>query len=264
MRRYVSIIVGFAVTLVVTLIGEFALKLTDEGTYLVFVCGAMATLVVALLQVDLERKVDSSIAVLRDEIAWKFSMFENLEKIDDIKLRNDIYELVEQISKGKIPPNIAATRTRSLLSGAARKMQTSYYAPQVGRLLEWKSHARQRTYFEGNVAALARGVKIERNFLLRKSEAMPEGKWDKDVQEVLREQMECGIEVRILWLEDLDVRGPRFDVEQEFAIFDDKEVMIVSRKYGNTLFRLPSERVAEYKEIFAEQLKYTVALSALL
>ncbi|WP_124820203.1 hypothetical protein [Micromonospora ureilytica] len=252
------------VTLVVTLIGEFVLKLTDEGTYFVFVCGAMATVVVALLQIEIDKKVDSSLAALRSEMVWKSALYEHLEKVDDVDLRKDIYELVEQIGKGKIPPHITATRSRSLLSKVSRSMKTSYYAPDVNRMREWRSHSRQRTYFEGNISAVSRGVRIERTFLIRRADAMPQGKWDDEIEAILKEQIECGIEVRVLWLEDLEIRGPRFDVEQEFAIFDDREVMIVSPRYGNSLYRLPSERVAEYKEVFGEQLKYTVAASSII
>jgi len=253
-KQYTLALVSFIATLILTLVGGFVLKLSNEGTYLTFAIGTMVTLAAMLLKKDLEES-------LQNEVIRRLKIYECLEEINDPKLREDIYELVEQTSKGKIPSTIVPTRSRYLLENVKKSILASNYAPDAENIYAWEDHTRRKTFFEGYVRAIKRGVKVEHTLVVKKEQIISNGKWDQKALSIFKKQSAAGVDVRILLSEDLIGRLLAGNLEQDFVIFDNEEVFVIDRKYGNQLYRLPSEKVKEYKDIFAQQLKFTRTLA---
>ena len=264
LREYALAMVGFIATLILTLIAEFVLKLSDEGTYLTFAMGAFVTLAITLLEKNLEKRVGEAESAIEGEISQKLELYKLLASIDDPRLQSQVIQLAKELSKGEIPHHITALRSRELLASVQTTLWASEYAKTSEGVYEFEDNTRRKTWYDGALQALRRGVVVEQIFILQKSSVINDGQWDQRALRILKEIASAGIAIRVLWLEELGGRPPLKNLVQDFAIFDGKEVVVEESRYSTRTYRAPSERVQEYQEIFEEQRKFSQSLGQLL
>lgn len=249
-REHATALVTFLATAVLTLISEFVLNLSREGTYITFATGSLIALGTTVLKAEVVREI-------KGEFGGVLSLYDTLSKVEDEGVREWVYDLAKQFSRGELPPYVAAVYSRRLIAEVKETLQTSDYSPDPGAIAAWTDSPRYKTWFAANLEAMDRGVRIERVFVLRKQEAMSGGQWDDRVRSILQQHYDAGIEVRVLWVEDL-VGGPaQRNLEQNFAIYDSREVLVQDGRTTTRIFRPPSEKVAEYRAIYEEQKKYS-------
>lgn len=249
-REHATALVTFLATLVLTLLGEFALNLSPESTYITFAVGTLIALSAAVLKAEVLREI-------KGEFGKILSLYDTLSQVEDEGVREWVYELAKQFSRGELPPYVSAIYSRRLIAEIKETLQTSDYSPDSGAIIAWNDNPRHKTWFAANLDAMKRGVRIERVFVLRKQEAMLSGQWDSRVREVLQQHYDAGVEVRVLWVEDL-ISGPaQRNLEQNFVIYDGREILVQEGRAATRIYRPPSEKVAEYKAIYEEQKKFS-------
>jgi hypothetical protein len=109
-------------------------------------------------------------------------------------------------------------------------------------------------YYQANLSALKRGVKIERLFLLRRGDII-NGTTGQVISpralKIMEEHQNKGIEVFVTWLESIDP-----ETAEDFIVFDDEEVVIsyplTEGKYYRLLTLHGSVSVRTYNKRFAE------------
>jgi hypothetical protein len=249
-KEYTMALVSLIVTLVLTLIAEYLLQLTPEGTYLTFAIGVMITLSTTLLEKELETKV-------REEISDRMELYHLITSIDDPELQCEVHQLAKTLSAGEIPPHIASIRSMQLWREVKYSVQASDYSERKETFYRWEG-ARLRRWYKLNQEALKRGVKIERIFILPRSEVVKGGVWDERVFDILQWQAKDNIEVRVLWIEDVTQGDlpPQRDVLKNLVIFDEEEVLETTR-IETRLYRTPSEKLSEYLATFKEQRRFS-------
>jgi len=90
----------------------------------------------------------------------------------------------------------------------------------------WDTRSVIIKYYQANIRALERGVKITRTFVLRRDQLQ-----DNDVQKMLRTHYEDGIEVKLVYRDELPAGGEAGwtkDCSYSFGVFDDRLVVDVS------------------------------------
>jgi hypothetical protein len=90
----------------------------------------------------------------------------------------------------------------------------------------WDTRGAIIKYYQANKRALERGVKIKRTFVMRR-EQLPEA----DVQKMLRTHYEDGIEVKVIYRDELPAGGEAGwaqDCSFNFGVYDDRLVVDVS------------------------------------
>jgi hypothetical protein len=126
----------------------------------------------------------------------------------------------------------------------------------------WDSRGALLNYYQANLRALERGVLVTRIFVLNREELT-----DAEVQKVLLHQLRDGIEVRIVYRDELptasDISGRDTASSYDFAIYDDKvatEVFSQPGKYFGCKTREP-DLVGNYQRLFdlIEHGSHTVA-----
>lgn len=240
-------ILSFGATLVLTLIAEFILSLSREGTYLTFAVGVTVTLAVSLLEKEIKRSIE---------------FYRRIAEIDDKELQTNIIEIVESISNGEIPPELASLRSRRIIKKTQKHLEVSDYQVKntLEGILKWEDDVSRKTWYDDTLEAIKRGVMIERHFILRRNEVLKNGSWDERALSILQKQSSDGIHVRILWIEDIEDRHPIRDLLQDFAIFDKKEILLETQFNRRWMYRTPSSKVKLYQEIFEEQKKFSLHL----
>lgn len=254
-REYVMAVISFIATLILTL-GAELLNFGRETSYLIFAIGTTITLTATLLEKELANK-------LEDDVSRTLDLYRQTKEIEDGELQSEIFKLAKSLSQGEVPPYIAAIRSTKLFERAKKTVYASDFNPLPKDILHWEN-SRLATWYKNGIDAVKRGVFLERIFILKKSDVLVNGKWDKDSLRILQKQSKDGIIIRILWIEEVtsgDVR-PQRDVLRNLVIFDETEVLITTQE--PRIFRLPSEKVREYIEIFEEQKKFSRTLDELL
>lgn len=254
-REYMMAIISFAATLLLILAAEL-LNLGRDISYLTFAFGTLLTLTATLLERQVENHLES-------EMSRNLDLYRLTKEIDDDELRSEVFKFVKNVSRGEIPPYIAAIRSTKLFERAKKTVHAADYNPSARDILRWES-SRLATWYKSGVDAVKRGVVVERIFILKKEEALKDGKWDKDILRTLQRQSKDGIKVRVLWIEEVttgDVR-PQRDVLRNLVTFDNAEVLITTQE--PQIFRLPSEKVQEFIDVFEEQKKFSRTLDEIL
>lgn len=257
LQSYTMALISFVATLMLTLIAEFVLDLTPEGTYLTFVVGTSITLATTMLEKNLEVQIE-------DRISRAFDLCQLISSIDDVALQHEVFKLAKSLSSGEVPPYITATRSVKLFKQADHSIYASDYNEDLQLTERWKG-SRLRRWYKLNLEAIKRGVVTERIFILRKSEVIDSNGWDEGTLSILQKQAEDGVLVKVLWIEDVisgDLR-PQRDVLKNLVIFDKEEVLETTR-IERRLYRFPSDEVSEALATFEEQRKFSRKLEDIL
>ena len=204
LQKYLTVLIGAFLTLLLSFVSDFVLSLSRETTWIIFSVGSVITITVSLL----EQKVVDTVS---DEIDAKIEVFSALARVKDPELYrlaqqalSDCLEKIKNYGDGIITlPDMAHMTNR--LSTCQESYQATFWVPTLQSLYALQDTSAGRSYYELNLQALKRGVKIERIFIFNKQDVLDEnGQFvDKRAKDILLGQSSDGVVVRVAWVDDL-------------------------------------------------------------
>lgn len=264
-KSRITPVLAFLFSLGLTLVSVYVVKATNELSFVVFATGATLTVALALMEEKLSLSLKQLEFNVKEDLARKLELYALLERIDDKELIGEVLNLARSLAVGEIPNYIASTRMPQLYTRSREYIYASNYSPTIEKLARWEENPRLRAIVESSRKIKTKGVKLTRTFILRRSEVFDDAsKWKTEALRVLRRQLNAGIDVRIIWLDDLKRENlpPRLPLDRNFTIFDGVEVLETTS--SQTLFRFPSVKVQEFLKVREEQLKYADSFERLL
>ena len=234
-----------------------------EAAYTIFGIGVLLSLVTYLLREDIEKT--------RSELLEQYHQSHELTfavaGISDPECQSKARELVASamrtislLQKGYIPMD----ETEFNLEGAKQMEQAVHHARIVDRITTgWDSRGALHNFYQANLRAIERGVKITRIFVVNR-----ENLAEPDFQKVLLTQYRNNINVRIAFHDELpsttNISNRDTDSSFDFSIYDDRVITDVFSKPGKYFGRKTSEpsEVAKYVHLYelVEHSSYAVAI----
>ncbi|MFC3450496.1 hypothetical protein [Amycolatopsis speibonae] len=257
-KNYTMALISALVTAVLGIIGDQVLKLDSANTFLVLATGTVVSVALGLIEHRLKSDQRALRTAITSEMGEKLALFRMLDSIDDEDLRSEILTLARRLSAGEVPSHIAAIRTPVLYERAKRSIYASNVGLTRARLYRWDQLARFRRIVEVSARRSKEGVELTRTFFLSRQEFLTsDGHWDERCYRILSAQADAGIEVRIVWVEDLELDNlpPHRKLVRDLTIFDGSEA--VDTTGVQVIYRYPSERLRDFLDIQKEQLKYS-------
>ena len=188
-----------------------------------------------------------------------------LGSIGDRDLEAQVIALARSLSRGELPPHVTATRTPVLYERARHWVYASNAAITAERLYQWEESPYLQRLVATNSRMVSEGVHFSRTFVLSKGEVIPNSEiWDERSLKVLTRQMDAGIEVRVIWAENIkdDILPPERRLAQNFTIFDGVEaVRTTDVQVG---YRAGSAGLRDLLIVRNEQFKYSRSLTEFL
>jgi hypothetical protein len=196
------------------------------AAFIIFGIGLLLSLATWLLRED--------IMEIRERLLDEYREFHELpdvmRKIEDpaciLKAREIIARVKRNMSllqRGYIPLD----ETEFMLEATKAADGTKRSLKSVNPLTPgWDTRGAIIKYYQANKRALERGVKITRTFVLRRGQLQ-----EDDVQKLLRTHYEDGIEVKVVYREDLPAGGEAGWAKEcsfNFGMYDDRLVVDVS------------------------------------
>jgi hypothetical protein len=234
-----------------------------EAAYTIFGIGVLLSLVTYLLREDIEKT--------RAELLEKYHQAHELTfaiaRINDPECQSKAQELmtsamrtISLLQQGYIPMD----ETEFYLEGAKQMEQAVHQAKMTDRITTgWDSRGALHNFYQANLRAIERGVKITRIFVVNR-----ENLAEPDLQKVLLTQCRNDIDVRIAFRDELpsatNISNRDTDSSFDFAIYDDRVITDVFSKPGKYFGRKTSEpvEVAKYLHLYelVEHSAYAVTL----
>ena len=256
--RIILPIISCFATVILTLIATYYVKLDKQGAFIIFATGTSITLGITLI----EQKIYSELSSIKEwtvkELKKIHELYKTIEEIDDEMLKGEVFSLAKSLCSGEVPAHITTVRVPSLYLNAKKSIYASNMSLKKEDLLRWSSNARFKQILETSRIKYQEGLILTRTFILSRSEVIKEGgAWDDQCKEILQTQVDAGIEIRVIWIEDLhsDNILPIQRIDRNFTIFDDTEAIDATN--SQVIFRLPSRRVYDFIKMQQEQLKYS-------
>ncbi|MBA4391244.1 MAG: hypothetical protein C0399_09925 [Syntrophus sp. (in: bacteria)] len=234
-----------------------------EAAYTIFGIGILLSLVTYLLRDDIGKT--------RGELLEQYHQAHELTfavaQISDPECRSKAHELMASamrsillLQQGYIPMD----ETEFNLEGAKQMGQTVHHAKMVDRITTgWDSRGALHNFYQANLRAIERGVKITRIFVVTR-----ENMAEPDFQKVLLAQYRSDIDVRIAFHDELpstaNISNRDTDSSFDFAIYDDRVITDVFSKPGKYFGRKTSEpmEVTKYLHLYelVEHSAYVVTM----
>jgi hypothetical protein len=234
-----------------------------EAAYTIFGIGILLSLVTYLLREDIEK----TRAELLEQYHQAHELTFAIAGISDPECQSKAHELmasvmrtVSLLQQGYIPMD----ETEFNLEGAKQMEQSSHHAKMVDRITTgWDSRGALHNFYQANLRAIERGVKITRIFVVNR-----ENLAEPDFQKVLLTQCRNDINVRIAFHDELpsttNISNRDTDSSFDFSIYDDRVITDVFSKPGKYFGRKTSEpvEVAKYLHLYelVEHSAYAVTL----
>lgn len=234
-----------------------------EAAYTIFGIGVLLSLGTYLLREDIEK----TRAELLEQYHQAHELTFAIARISDPECQSKAHELmmsamrtISLLQQGYIPMD----ETEFYLEGAKQMEQAVQRARVADRITTgWDSRGTLHNFYQANLRAIERGVKITRIFVVnRETLAEP------DFQKVLLTQCRNDIDVRIAFRDELpsatNISNRDTDSSFDFAIYDDRVITDVFSKPGKYFGRKTSEpvEVAKYLHLYelVEHSAYAVTL----
>ncbi|MCM2264446.1 MAG: hypothetical protein NDI73_04545 [Desulfuromonadales bacterium] len=222
-----------------------------EVAYVIFGVGILLSLATWLLREDIDRTKTELSAHYYQAHELTFA----LNSITDPECNTKAGELLEGMKKtiallqqGYVPLD----ESEFYLKGAKYAEESRFMVKAVDPITAgWDSRGALVNFYQSNLRALERGVQVKRIFVMNRDELQA-----ADVQRVLASQRRDGVDVRIVFRDELpatsDVGGRDAYRTCDFALYDDKvitEVFPQSGRFFGRKTRTPAE-VAKYLRMF--------------
>ena len=236
----------------------FHMVLHNEGAaYIVFGVGILLSLVTYLMREDVAKTKSDLLVQYQQVHAIPFA----LAQISDAECQIKAQELVSstlksiiQLQQGYIPQD----EMDFYLEGARQSDQTVHQIRAVDPLTSgWLTRAVLINFYQSNLRALERNVKVTRIFITSREEFC-----DPEVQKVLQAQHRDGVEVRLAFHDELpstiDFSGSDVYGSLDFAIYDDRAVTSVFPQIGKYYGRKTGQQaeIAKYMHLY-ERLEHS-------
>lgn len=234
-----------------------------EAAYTIFGIGVLLSLVTYLLREDIEKTRAELLEKYHQAHALTFA----IARISDPECQSKAHELmasamrtISLLQQGYIPMD----ETEFYLEGAKQMEQAVHQAKMTDRITTgWDSRGALHNFYQANLRAIERGVKITRIFVVNR-----ENLTEPDFQKVLLTQCRNDIDVRIAFRDELpsatNISNRDTDSSFDFAIYDDRVITDVFSKPGKYFGRKTSEpvEVAKYLHLYelVEHSAYAVTL----
>jgi len=234
-----------------------------EAAYTIFGIGILLSLVTYLVREDIEKT--------REELLERYHQAHELTfaivRISDAECQSKAQELlastmgtISLLQQGYIPMD----DVEFYLEGAKQMDHAINHVKTADRITTgWDSRGVLHNFYQANLRAIERGVKIIRIFVVNR-----ENLAEPNFQKVLMTQCSDGIDVRVAFHEELpsatDITSRNTDSSFDFAIYDDRVITDVFSKPGKYFGRktgTPVE-VAKYLHLYelVEHSAYAVTL----
>lgn len=220
----------------------------EEAAYVLFGMGILLALATYLLKHEI-LTAQKSLAVLFQgdhELSHALSAITDSEcQLKSQELLADFKKNLAQLEQGYLLLNEAEFYLEGVKAVSQSQQQVKAVDPlEVG----WESRGAVRNYYQANLQALSRGVKISRVFVISQRDLL-----NPEVQKILQQQRHDGVDVYIAYREDLPLNEANQDVYSlDFAIYD--ETFITDRGREKGLYfgkrtQKPAE-IAKYQRLF--------------
>ena len=234
-----------------------------EAAYTIFSIGILLSLATYLLRENIENTREKLLEQYHHAHELTFA----IARISDPECQSKAHELMESamrtillLQQGYIPMD----ETEFNLEGAKQMEQAVHHAKMVDRITTgWDSRGALHNFYQANLRAIERGVKIIRIFVVNRGNLS-----ETDFQNVLLAQYRNDIDVRIAFRDELpstaNISNRDTDSSFDFAIYDDRVITDVFSKPGKYFGRKTSEpvEVAKYLHLYelVEHSAYAVTL----
>jgi hypothetical protein len=234
-----------------------------EAAYTIFGIGVLLSLGTYLLREDIEK----TRAELLEQYHQAHELTFAIARISDPECQSKAHDLmasamrtISLLQQGYIPMD----ETEFYLEGAKQMEQAVQRAKVADRITTgWDSRGALHNFYQANLRAIERGVKITRIFVVSR-----ENLAEPDFQKVLLTQYRNDIDVRIAFRDELpsatNISNRDTDSSFDFAIYDDRVITDVFSKPGKYFGRKTSEpvEVAKYLHLYelVEHSAYAVTL----
>lgn len=212
-RDFTLEIIQFTATVVLSLV-SFAFQFPRESTFIIFSLGVSITIATILIKRELTEQLNE-----------KLELYGSLDTIADAELRhfgysivNDAKKALKELNEGIVTLGAGHTFTAQINRMKSMNRGDTVFAVHpaphkaIDYLYAWQSSIPLQNYFEENCKAIKRGVKIQRVFILEKTD------WNKKATGIFQQHDHAGIEVYITWYDD--IKG--LDVQElDFIVFPD-------------------------------------------
>jgi hypothetical protein len=234
-----------------------------EAAYSIFGIGVLLSLATYLLREDIEKTRERLVEQYHQVHEVPFA----ISRISDPECQGKAHELmagtlrtITLLQQGFIPME----ETEFYLEGAKQMEHAVRHAKAVDPLTTgWDSRGALLNFYQTNLRALDRGVRITRIFVISREElALP------DAQKVLLTQYRDNVDVRVAFRDELPSAGDMSTMDTnssfDFAIYDDRTVTDAFGQPGKYFGRKTSEaaEVAKYLHLYdlIEHSAHSVAL----
>jgi hypothetical protein len=223
----------------------------EQAAYMIFGMGILLSLVTYLVREDIEKSRAHLVSFYHQVHEIPFA----LAQISDSECQAKAQEMVASalknitlLQQGYIPLD----EMEFYLEGARLSNQATSRIKAVDPLTQgWLSRGALLNFYQANLRALDRGVRITRIFVTSR-----ESLADPEVQKVLAGQYHDDIEVRLAFREELpstfDISGRDTNSSFDFAVYDDRavtDVFVQTGKYYGKKCSQPTE-VAKYLHLY--------------
>ena len=234
-----------------------------EAAYTIFGVGILMSLVTYLLRENIEK---TRMELLKQyhqahELTFALAQISNPEcQSKAQELMTSSMRTIALLQQGYIPMD----ETEFYLEGAKQMEQAVHHTKMTDRItMGSDSSAALHNFYQANLRAIERGVKITRIFVVTR-----ENLSEPDFQKVLLTQCNDGIDVRIAFRDELlsatNISNRNTDSSFDFAIYDDRVITDVFSKPGKYFGRKTCEpvEVAKYHHLYelVEHSAYAVTL----
>lgn len=215
---------------------------SPEVAYSIFGIGILLSLATYLIREDLEKTRNELIGQYHQahEVTFAIARISDAECHTKAEaMLSGIKKTIVQLQQGFIPLD----ETEFYLEGAKCSDLAVRRMKSVDPISNgWHTRGALVNYYQSNLRALERGVAITRIFVMNHEEF-----GDSDAQKVLSAQLHDGIEVRIIFRDELptisNMSGRDINSSFDFAIYDDQVVTEVFQQSGTYFGRKTNHAV---------------------
>lgn len=241
-REFITELTVISLTIIIGLIALLLPNVSKGEAYIVWAVGALMISVTFTLKKEI-------LSVLNERI----EIYSLLQKINDDELRrmaiNCIDECrnnLENLAQGSFTGGVSEIFDHGILriKNINNSIQATHVVPTLSCLHIFNTQPSVINYYNANIEAIKRGVKIERIFIIDEEVFFDSDKNIVDIEalKIIKKQIDDGIDVTIALKKDI----PESDLMEDFIIFDNSIVQIEKTGTANiydgvTVTKIPKD-----------------------